>query len=83
MSKSLQSRALPLTANFHLRNGAVMYRLNWLADRSARGLRQSCGIMVNYRYYPNKTTELAETYSQQRAIELGPDMAQLLFRNKL
>ncbi|EGI67238.1 Malonyl-CoA decarboxylase, mitochondrial [Acromyrmex echinatior] len=37
-------------ANFHLRNGAVMWRINWMADPSPRGVANSCGIMVNYRY---------------------------------
>jgi malonyl-CoA decarboxylase len=37
-------------AHFHLSNGARVERLNWLADASARGLRQSLGMMVNYRY---------------------------------
>ncbi len=42
--------ALDPVANFHLRNGAVIWRLNWRADVSQRGLENSCGIMVNYRY---------------------------------
>ena len=37
-------------ANFHLRNGASVWRLNWLADPSARGMGESFGIRVNYRY---------------------------------
>jgi len=37
-------------ANFHLKNGAVLWRINWDADPSPRGLSNSCGIMVNYRY---------------------------------
>ncbi|KOC65828.1 Malonyl-CoA decarboxylase, mitochondrial [Habropoda laboriosa] len=41
--------ALNSVANFHLRNGAVMWRINWLADLSPRGVANSCGIMVNYR----------------------------------
>lgn len=36
--------------NFHLRNGAQIYRLNWLADTSEKRLAQSYGIMVNYLY---------------------------------
>ncbi|CAF4300967.1 unnamed protein product, partial [Rotaria magnacalcarata] len=27
------------------------WRLNWLADRSERGWKQSLSMMVNYRYY--------------------------------
>ena len=37
-------------AHFHLSNGARMERLNWLADTSDNGLRQSAGMMINYRY---------------------------------
>lgn len=39
-----------VAANFHLRNGAVMWRINWMADTSKRGADNSCGIMVNYRW---------------------------------
>jgi len=37
-------------ARFHLGNGARLERLNWLGDRSDKGLAQSAGLMVNYRY---------------------------------
>ena len=37
-------------AKFHLDNGARIERINFLANRSARGLRESCGLMVNYVY---------------------------------
>lgn len=37
-------------ANFHLNNGARVHGLFWLADPSARGMRQSYGMMVSYRY---------------------------------
>ncbi len=37
-------------ARFHLGNGARIERVNWAADRSPKGLAQSCGIMVNYLY---------------------------------
>ncbi|EDO37176.1 predicted protein, partial [Nematostella vectensis] len=30
--------------------GATMWRLNWMADTSARGLHNSLGLMVNYKY---------------------------------
>jgi hypothetical protein len=35
---------------FHLGNGATIERLDWLADITPRGIEQSFGIMVNYRY---------------------------------
>lgn len=37
-------------ARFHLDNGARLERLNWKANLSATGLRQSFGLMVNYLY---------------------------------
>ena len=37
-------------ARFHLGNGARLERLNFLADPSLNGLRQSYGLMVNYLY---------------------------------
>ena len=37
-------------ARFHLVNGARVERLNWLADTSDKGWKQSAGMMVNYLY---------------------------------
>lgn len=41
-------------ARFHLGNGARVERLNWAADTSAKGHKQSYGLMVNYLYDLNK-----------------------------
>jgi len=47
-----KSGALPAdpVAQFHLNNGASVDRIFWRADASERGLAQSCGLMVSYRY---------------------------------
>ena len=37
-------------ARFHLNNGARLERINFQADVSPKGVRQSFGLMVNYRY---------------------------------
>jgi malonyl-CoA decarboxylase len=37
-------------AKFHLHNGARVERINWGADPSTKGYKQSWGIMVNYLY---------------------------------
>ncbi|WP_157015611.1 malonyl-CoA decarboxylase [Mesorhizobium xinjiangense] len=37
-------------ARFHLGNGARLDRINFLADRSPRAMRQAHGLMVNYLY---------------------------------
>jgi malonyl-CoA decarboxylase len=43
-------KPLDAVARFHLGNGARVERLNWAADPSAKGIRQSLGLMVNYLY---------------------------------
>ncbi|KAG9352672.1 hypothetical protein JZ751_021086 [Albula glossodonta] len=60
--------ALNPVANFHLQNGATMWRLNWQADTSPRGIGNSCGIMVNYRYFLQETSSNRASYLQNKAI---------------
>ncbi|XP_041853337.1 malonyl-CoA decarboxylase, mitochondrial [Melanotaenia boesemani] len=60
--------ALNPVANFHLQNGATMWRINWRADTSPRGVANSCGIMVNYRYFLNETSENGAAYLQNKVI---------------
>ena len=42
--------ALDPVANFHIRNGAELYQVNWMGNPTPKGLAESFGIMVNYRY---------------------------------
>jgi malonyl-CoA decarboxylase len=49
-------------AHFHLTNGARIERLNWLADTSEKGLKQSYGMMVNYYYKLSAIDENHEQY---------------------
>ncbi len=65
-------------ARFHLGNGARIERLNWLADPSARRLRQSAGIMVNYLYHPAEIEDNHEAYASRRLITLAPEIQDLL-----
>jgi len=37
-------------AQFHLSNGAIFERINWLGDLSEHGISQSFGMMINYLY---------------------------------
>jgi len=43
-------RPLCPVAKFHIRNGAEMFRVNYLADKSLKGMRTSFGMMINYHY---------------------------------
>jgi len=47
--ESVTPRGDPV-AKFHLGNGARLERLNWAADLSRKGIKQSLGLMVNYLY---------------------------------
>ncbi|WP_294538873.1 malonyl-CoA decarboxylase [uncultured Rhodoblastus sp.] len=49
-AKTPDGRPVDPVARFHLGNGARLERINWLGDRSAKGLRESASIMVNYLY---------------------------------
>ncbi len=49
-AKNAAGRPLDPVARFHLGNGARLERINWLGDKSAKGLRESATIMVNYLY---------------------------------
>ena len=50
--KDARGRPLNPVAGFHLGNGARVARsnVNFAANTSARGLEESCGLMVNYVY---------------------------------
>lgn len=45
-----EGQPLDAVAKFHLGNGARVERINWAADPSAKGIKQSFGLMVNYLY---------------------------------
>ena len=55
-------------ARFHLNNGARVYEVHAGADLSPRGLRQSCGAMVNYHYDPETAEEAHEEYARNGAV---------------
>ena len=46
----VDGKPVDAVARFHLGNGARVERLNWAGDPSAKGLKQSYGLMVNYLY---------------------------------
>lgn len=50
LSGTKNGRPLDAVARFHLGNGAGVERLNWAADPSTKGVKQSLGLMVNYLY---------------------------------
>ncbi len=55
-------------ARFHLGNGARLERINWLADASPKGLRQSLGMMVNYVYALEDVERNHEAYVNDHVV---------------
>ena len=56
-------RALDPVAHFHLANGARVERINFLADTSEKGMRESAGLMINYLYDPARIEQNHEDYA--------------------
>ena len=61
-------QAIDPVAHFHLSNGARVEQLNWLADRSERGLNRSAGMMANYLYDLDQIEKNSEGYSAEGYI---------------
>jgi malonyl-CoA decarboxylase len=55
-------------ARFHLRNGARMERINWMADPAPGGIRQSAGLMANYVYEPSDLQRNHQLYMRRGDI---------------
>jgi len=78
--RARNSRGLPVdaVARFHLGNGARLERLDFLADTSERALKQSHGLMVNYRYDLDYIERNHEAYAQQHAIVAASAVTRLV-----
>ena len=55
-------------ARFHLNNGARLERINWLADLSKKGMRESLGMMVNYLYDPRSIEDNHEKFARGEIV---------------
>ena len=62
---------------FHLSNGARLERLCWLGDRSAKGLRESAGLMVNYLYRLDEIETNQEAYGGTQTIAASRTVREL------
>jgi len=71
-------RASDRVEHFHLTNGARIERINWLADTSPRGLAQSAGMMVNYRYKLDEIEKNHEAYTGTGKVTTAPAVRKLL-----
>jgi malonyl-CoA decarboxylase len=71
-------RPLDPVARFHLGNGARLERVNWLADTSARGIKQSAGLMVNYLYKLDEIEDNHEAFEREGRIVMADAVKRLL-----
>ena len=66
--KSARGGAVDPVARFHLGNGARLERIHAAADSSARGIKNSWGVMVNYLYALDDIERNHEAYASSGEV---------------
>jgi malonyl-CoA decarboxylase len=82
LARGPSDEPLDRVARFHLSNGARIERINFLADNSAPGMRQSYGMMVNYRYKPGDIEANHEAFKGDKRIVASNAVKSLLPRSE-
>ncbi|MCO5731410.1 malonyl-CoA decarboxylase [Rhizobium sp. SSA_523] len=76
-ARDRNGRVVDPVARFHLGNGARLERLNMMGDRSARALRQSHGLMVNYLYKLEDIEANHEAFAARGEVVAAPAVRRL------
>ncbi|CAN5462440.1 malonyl-CoA decarboxylase [soil metagenome] len=76
--KTPRGQPVDPVARFHLGNGAQLERLNFLGDRSEKGMQQSHGLMVNYLYALDKIEANHEAYAEKGQIATSSSVRKML-----
>jgi malonyl-CoA decarboxylase len=69
-------KALDPVAAFHFSNGARLESIDPFANLRPYGLRDSFGVMVNYRYIPDDMEENHELFVRSGEISMAPSLLQ-------
>ncbi len=77
-AKGTRGHPLDPVARFHLGNGARLERLNFLGDRSEKGMQQSHGLMVNYLYALDQIEANHEAFAEKGQIASSSAVRKLL-----
>ncbi len=77
-AKGARGQPVDPVARFHLGNGAQLERLNFLGDRSEKGMQQSHGLMVNYLYALDKIEANHEAYAEKGQIAASSSVRKML-----
>tara|TARA_R110002074_G_scaffold398388_1_gene590129 strand:- start:5742 stop:7103 length:1362 start_codon:yes stop_codon:yes gene_type:complete len=80
--KTTNGQPLNPVARFHLGNGAELHRINWLGDTSAKGMKQSAGLMVNYLYVLDNIERNHEQYITSGTIVCSSGVRDLSRRGR-
>ncbi|MFH0780769.1 MAG: malonyl-CoA decarboxylase [Pseudomonadota bacterium] len=70
-------QAFDRVSHFHLSNGAKIERINWAADLSEKGIKQSAGIMVNYLYQLSQIEKNHENYTGNGDIAVSSAVSKM------
>src|SRR6202162_5519203 len=77
-ARTPKGRLIDSVARFHLGNGARLERIDWFGDLSAKGLRESAGIMVNYLYRLEDIEKNHEAYANQGEVAASSAVERVL-----
>ena len=76
--KNSRNEPFDPVARFHLKNGAILDRINPGADDSEKGNQQSFGLMVNYVYDLSRVEDNHENYMKNHQIVCSSQVSKLL-----
>ncbi len=79
MTQAKRDNGFPVdpVSRFHLGNGASLEQINWMADLSDNGMKQSLGMMVNYRYALGSVESNHESYVSDKLVHAAKDVLAL------
>jgi len=76
--KNSRNEPLDPVARFHLKNGAILERINILGNPADKGMARSLGTMVNYVYDLSRVEENHEEYVRKNKIICSSQVKKLL-----
>ena len=77
-ARSSAGRVIDPVARFHLGNGARLERINVGGNPSPRGLRESHGVMVNYRYELADIESNHESFASRNTVVAASSVRKML-----
>jgi len=81
-AKGANGKPADAVARFHLNNGASLERINVHGDMSAKGLKQSHGVMVNYLYDLKAIERNHEAYANAGQVAASQAVQRMLAQDE-